>query len=133
MCGSTALRDAGSPIQPCDLKLCESTAAAGISGIDYNFLNGLSPATLQPLLRISKPLVGTSPSSIKKNYMPFRFLTAVALEKGSSGLVPGQALENHCPICIGNSARRLAANCDGAGAKLAASEQCGAEFKNIAE
>ena len=34
------------------LQHCDVTAAAGISGLGYDFLSGMSPTTVRPLLRV---------------------------------------------------------------------------------
>ena len=132
------------------LRQCDATAAAGISGLGFDLLRGMSPSTVRPLLRVyfgqgrwdySRFVDGEEGGSAYHSEL-HAFLVSVrgvALDKDGSGYAPGRAVRNLRPIGIGESLRRLAAQCQllqlesQVAANLVRNGQYGAGFKNGAD
>ena len=93
------------------LEHCDRTSAAGISGLGYDFLSGMSPTIVRPLLRVwfgqgrwdyAQPHHAELHALLISN-------RGVALDKDGSGFVRGRAVDNLRPIGIEDSGRCLAA------------------------
>ncbi len=81
------------------LQHCDPTSAAGISGLGYDFLSGMSPTTVRPLLRVgfgqgrwdyAQPHHADLHALLISN-------RGAALDKDGSGFLRGRAVDNLRP------------------------------------
>jgi hypothetical protein len=104
------------------LHQCDTTAAAGISGLSFDLLKRMDPATIRPLLRIwfgqgrwdyarrvDGREEGVAYHAELHALLVLNREEGVALDKDGTGFTPGRAVTNLCPISIGDAMRRLTA------------------------
>ena len=129
------------------LQTSDPTTAAGISGLGFSDLRRISPEVIRPLLKpyfgqgawdYTARVDGLSDGAFYQleTHALIISVRGVALDKTGRGYTRGQAVDNPRPICVGESMRRLAGQCQllklggGVGATLAKNGQYGAAFKN---
>ena len=132
------------------LHQCDTTAAAGISGLSFDLLKRMDPATIRPLLRIwfgqgrwdyTRRVDGREEGVAYHAELHALLVSnrGVALDKDGTGFTPGRAVTNLRPISIGDAVRRLAAKAmllqlgSGVEAMLRETNQYGAGTKNGAD
>ena len=132
------------------LQQCDTTAAAGISGLGFDLLARMDPATVRPLLRVwfgqgrwdyTRRVEGRVEGVAYHAELHALLVSnrGVALDKDGTGYVQGRAVTNVRPISIGDAIRRLAAKAmllqlgTGVEAKLRESGQYGAGTKGGAD
>ena len=132
------------------LQQCDTSAAAGISGLGFDFLARMDPATVRPLLRVwfgqgrwdySRRVDGREEGAAYHPELHALLVSnrGVALDKDGTGFVPGRAVTNVRPISIGDAIRRIAAKAQllqlgtGVEAKLREAGQYGAGTKGGAD
>ena len=102
------------------LHQCVTTAVAGISGLSFDLLKRMDPATIRPLLRIwfgqgrwdyTRRVDGREEGVAYHAELHALLVSnrGVALDKDGTGFTPGRAVTNLRPISIGDALRRLAA------------------------
>ena len=100
------------------LHQCDTTAAAGISGLSFDLLKRMDPATIRPRFRIwlgrwdyARRVDGREEGVAYHAELHALLVSnrGVALDKDGTGFTPGRAVTNLRPISIGDALRRLAA------------------------
>ena len=128
------------------LSHCDISSAAGFSGISNYAIRRMDPDTLRPLLRVyfgqgiwdyTRRLIDAPGDAFYHADVHALLISSrgIALDKDGSGFTRGQPVCNARPICIGETLRRLAAQCQllqlnkSVGDSLAKNGQYGAGFK----
>jgi len=129
------------------LQLCDTTAAAGVSGLGFDLLARMDAATVRPLLRVwfgqgrwdySRLVDGLEDCAAYHAELHALLVSnrGVALDKDGSGFVPARVVKNIRPVSIGDALHRVAAKAQilrlgsGVDAKLREADQYGAGTKN---
>ena len=128
-------------------QILDTAAAAGISGLGFDFLARMDAATLRTLLRVwlgqgrwdySRRVDGKEEGAAYHAELHALLVSnrGVALDKDGTGFVPGRVVDNIRPISIKDAVRCIAAKCQtlqlgpGVEAKLREAGQYGAGTKN---